>query len=239
VGNFQIQVYPYEGVNFTKVILRPLLSLETRQLYENFIGNQSIFNSTLMYRPLDPLFNVNRKIEFVLEHGIEEKYVADYAEKMTEYFSRKKLQFGSIKSAFAIENNSVLYEVVYVELIDNLFNSITNESVNAVIDIKGESVFPNSIDNMRNALEKDLAANNFIIPKFMKTVQDSSGVPLGRILCLPLCYCLPGKSKGIINKIINSGFDFKQIHFDVDRLIVENTLDNNTAKYVLFPKREA
>jgi hypothetical protein len=73
----------------------------------------------------------------------------------------------------------------------------------------------------------------------MKTVQDSSGVPLGRILCLPLCYCLPGKSKGIINKIVNSEFDFKQIHFDVDRLILENTLDNNTAKYVLFPKREA
>jgi hypothetical protein len=239
VGNFQIQVYPYEGVDFTKILLRPLLSLETRELYESFIGNQSIFDSTLMYRPLDPLFNVNRKIEFVLEHGIEQKYVADYAEKMTEYFSRKKLQFGSIKSAFAVENNSVLYEVVYVELIDNLFNSITNESVNAVIDIKGETVFPNSIDNMRNALEKDLAVNSFITPKFMKTVQDSSGVPLGRILCLPLCYCLPGNSKGIINKIANSGFDFKKIHFDVDRLIIENTLDNNTAKYVLFPKREA
>jgi len=49
---------------------------------------------------------------------------------------------------------------------------------------------------------------------------------------------LPGKSKSIINKINSSDFDFKKIHFDIDRLVVQSTLDNSTAKYLLFPKRE-
>jgi hypothetical protein len=237
--NFQISVNPYEGNKFTKILMKPLLSLETRQLFDNFISNQNIFDSSMMYRSLDPEFNIRKNIEFVLEHGIEERYVAEYVNEMQNYFYRKKLQFGDVKSAFALnENQERLYEVIYVELIDNLVNLETGKSISFTIDTPEGTIYPNSIANMRAVLASKFKTDNYLQPKFMKTVQDLSGVVLGRILCMPLCYCLPGKSKSIINKINSSDFDFKKIHFDIDRLVVQSTLDNSTAKYLLFPKRE-
>jgi len=239
LGNFQIAINPYEGNKFTKILMKPLLSLETRQLFDNFISNQNIFDSTIMYRSLDPEFNIRKNVEFVLEHAIEEKFVEEYVNEMQNYFYRKKLQFGDVKSAFALdENNNKLYEVIYVELIDNLVNLETGKSVSFTIDTPEGTVYPNSIDNMRAVLASKFKTDNYLQPKFMKTVQDSSGLTLGRILCMPLCYCLPGMSKSVINKINSSEFDFKKIHFDIDRLIVQSTLDNSTAKYLLFPKRE-
>jgi len=215
------------------------LSLETRQLFDNFISNQNIFDSAMMYRPLDPEFNIRKNVEFVLEHAIEERLVAEYVNEMQNYFYRKKLQFGDVKSAFALdENHNKLYEVIYVELIDNLVNLETGKSVSFTIDTSEGTMYPNSIDNMRAVFASKFKTDNYLQPKFMKTVQDSSGLALGRILCMPLCYCLPGMSKSVINKINSSEFDFKKIHFDIDRLIVQSTLDNSTAKYLLFPKRE-
>jgi galactitol-specific phosphotransferase system IIB component len=239
LGNFQIAVNPYEGNKFTKILMKPLLSLETRQLFDNFISNQNIFDSTIMYRSLDPEFNIRKNVEFVLEHAIEERFVEEYVDEMQNYFYRKKLQFGDVKSAFALdENHNKLYEVIYVELIDNLVNLETGKSVSFTIDTTEGTMYPNSIDNMRAVLASKFKTDNYLQPKFMKTVQDSSGLSLGRILCMPLCYCLPGMSKSVINKINSSEFDFKKIHFDIDRLIVQSTLDNSTAKYLLFPKRE-
>ncbi len=234
-GNFSISVNPYEGIEHTKILMRPLLSLSSRLLFDNFISDQTIFNSREMYRPLDPNFNIRKNVEFVLEYAIEQALAEDYSVEMVNYFSRKKLQFGEIKSAFALnEKQEKIYEVVYVELIDNLVNSTTGNSISPVLP---GNVYPNSIDNMRNALGAKFKVDDYFIPKFMKTVQDNSGKPLGKILCMPLCYCIPGQSKTIISRIIDSGFDFKKIHFDIDRLIVENILEENTAKYLLFPKR--
>jgi len=55
---------------------------------------------------------------------------------------------------------------------------------------------------------------------------------------IPLCYALPGQASKIVSRIRLSKFDFKLIDFEVDRLIVQNSADNNSAKYLIFDRHD-
>ena len=238
VKTFNIVIAPYLGKVYTKILLTPLLAVNTRATFAEFINDQNVFDPELMYRPFDPAFGVQKTIQFVLEYGIEKLKLADYVPAMQDYFSRRKLYFGSLKSAFALDdNNNKIYEVVYLEINDNSINS-QGDSIGSVVVNGNVTVYPPSIDNMRSALELIADVDEYLLPKFMRTVQDDSGIPLGRILCMPICYCLPGNSQTLIRRIEAYGINFKNINFDIDRLTVLNTVDNSVAKYLLFPNRE-
>ena len=235
---FNLKVNGYTGKKYSQILFEPLLTQEDKDYFTVFITNNLIFDQTLLYRPYDNNFGVQRILQFVLEHGIQQLNLASYVPALQNYFYRKKLYFGDLKSAFALDDShNKIYEVVYVDIIDNLVNE-SGVPINETVQNGTEVIYPNSIDNMRGALEEIAATDEVFLPKFMRTVQDNSGVPLGRILCLPLCYCLPGNADKIINKIKASGMDFKKINFDIDRIKILNTLDNSTAKYLLFPNRK-
>jgi hypothetical protein len=70
----------------------------------------------------------------------------------------------------------------------------------------------------------------------MNSIQKDTGAPLGFIKAIPLCYALPGYGATMVEKVTLSGFDFKLLNFEVDRIIVEETLDNSSAKYLKFPQ---
>lgn len=236
--SFTLRVNGYTGKKYSQMLFEPLLSQEDRDYFTVFITNNLIFEQSLLYRPYDSFFGVQRSLQFILEHGIEQLNLNSYVPAIQNYFYRKKLYFGNIKTAFALDDShNKIYEVVYVELVDNLVNE-DGVPINETVANGNTVLYPNSIDNMRGELENIAATDELFLPKFMKTVQDDSGVPLGRILCLPLCYCLPGNADKIINRIKASGMDFKKIHFDIDRIKILNTLDNSTAKYLLFPNRK-
>lgn len=235
---FNLIVAGYNGKKYSQILFEPLMTQEDRDYFTVFITNNLIFEQRLLYRPYDSSFGVQRTLQFILEHGIQQLNLASYVPAIQNYFYRKKLYFGDLKSAFALDDShNKIYEVVYVEIIDNLVNE-SGVPINETVANGTGVIYPNSIDNMRGALEEIAETDELFLPKFMKTVQDDSGVPLGRILCLPLCYCLPGSANKIINRIKASGMDFKKINFDVDRIKILNTLDNSTAKYLLFPNRK-
>jgi hypothetical protein len=235
---FNIIVSTYTGSRYTQILFQPLLSSAVRDTFSTFITDQYVFDPNLLYRPYDPAFGAQSKIQFILEYGIKQLNLGDYVVAMQDYFSRRKLYFGDLTSAFALDNKgNKIYEVVYVKLTDNMVSD-SGQTVSGSVEYDNTTLYPNSIDNMRGALELIADADEYLLPKFMRTVQDSSGIPLGRILCMPLCYCLPGNSQTIIRRIEAYGIDFKTINFDIDRLIVLNTLDNSVAKYLLFPNRE-
>ena len=235
---FYIDVLPYTGKKYSKILLQPLLSAEARESFDTFINDQYVFENKLLYRPYDSAFGAQRTVNFVLEHALEEKNLANYVPALQDYFYRKKLYFGNVKSAIGKDSNgNVLYEVVYIELVDNLVNN--GVTVSSIIEQKGDVFYPNSIDNMRASLEAISSVDEYLLPKFMRTVQDESGIPLGRILCMPLCYCQPGNALTIIRRMQAYGFEFSNINFDIDRILVSESLDNPSNKYLLFPIRKA
>jgi hypothetical protein len=91
-----------------------------RATFINLINDAEIFLPEYIYRPNDPNFGLQRKIKMLAYAGIETKAVDQYVAAMAKNHTRKSLKFGAIKTAVAKTpgTNNIVYEVVYVEMID-------------------------------------------------------------------------------------------------------------------------
>lgn len=234
---FYLTVIEYDGKLYTQIYMKPFLKLESRRNYSVFITDQTIFDRELMYRPEDPNFGVQTQLQCYLEYGTEQVSLSDYAQAMTEYFYKKKLWFGNVKSVRADnEFGDHVYDAVYVEIVDPL------EGVDGSSTISGVTVYPNSIFNMRTALEsievggETINTDELQLPRWMRTFQPGTGLPIGYVPVVMLCYALPGNGNKIIEKINDSKFKFNQIDFEVDRLIVNANTSTNKVEYLIFPK---
>lgn len=212
--DFFIQIAETGDARYTKMYFRPFMSTSHRELYTEFITNEYTFSNSMLYRPLDSEFGVQFDIKFVLEYGIEELNLADYVNMFSEDFKRQQLYFGEIKTAVSKDaaNNSI-YEVVYVEVLDQSGNVI---------------------DKMKNLLDTEFNNDEYTLPNWMRSIQSAYGSPIGFVKSIPLCYTLPGMSDIIVKRIKLSGFDFKSLNFTADRLLVTATLDNPDTKYLPF-----
>jgi hypothetical protein len=158
-----------------------------------------------------------------------------------ENFYRKRLQLGNVKVAHGQDSNGVhLYDIIYAEVIDELVNN-NGASVSNIIVYpwtRNEVYYPASIQNMRTQLKSitlidyaTISVNDQLKPKYM------SAPGTTYISTVPICYTLPGQSAEIVRRIKRSGFKFNSVDFEIDRLVVGNTLDNTGDKYVRFDRQ--
>jgi hypothetical protein len=233
----------YTNNTYTKIYIKPFITQQNRDKYREFTTNLFTFDPKLIYRYFDPNFGIQHNIQVNLEFGIEKINLDEYAIALRENFYRRKFYFGDIKKAIATDSTgSVVYEIVYVDVVDDMVNS---KGISAGMSIQNNGTyFPGSIDNMRKQLEsiqlqngEKIKVNEYNEPKFMRTPQAGDYAPPKYIRAIPLCYALPGQGDKIISRIKLSGFDFKTINFEVDRLIVQESADKSTAKYLLLERQ--
>lgn len=233
------------GTEFTQIYCKPFLNPEKRSVYQDFINNDEIFPRKYLYRVYDPNFGVQTDIKMFLEFGIEKLNISEYIPSLYKNFYRKNLYFGNFKIAIANDsNNNPLYEIIYVDAVDTLVNN-KGQSISPIVYTNNDIVYPNSIENMKKSLRSIvlpdytlISVNEQFLPKFMKTIQPNKSQITNYISVIPICYALPNNGKKILSRIKGSKFDLKQFNFSVDRLIVQNTLDSNTAKYLIFGRQE-
>ena len=91
-----------------------------------------------------------------------------------------------------------------------------------------------NIKNMRDNISEVGTTVRDFLPLWMRTAQEGQLQELGYIPAIPLCYCMPGKSKIIKNAIDFTSFDFTQLNFDIDRYVIDNTKGNANEQYLLF-----
>lgn len=238
-----ITVVEQTSTQYTNIYLKPYLTKDKRTYYNEFISNEAIFTPSLMYRYFDPNFGVQREIKIMLEYNIERVQSDYFAVAMQENFYRKKLWFGDVKTAIAKnDQGNIVYEIVYIDIIDDMINN-DSMSISSTIYQNNENYHPNSIDNMRERLRRIQLPNNVYIevddlnlPRFMKTAQGNSYIPPGYIKLVPLCYTLPNQSSKIVSQIKFSGFDFKKVNFEIDRLIIHKSQDNGLPKFLVFSR---
>lgn len=241
---FYIEILDYDKTKFTKIYAQPFLKEESRKSYSEFITDTYIFERSLLYRISDPAFGLQEKIQLIIEHGIEQAPLDNYYSKMSKYFYNKRFMFGNVKFNKAEDvNGTYVYDIVYVEIIDPLVNT-------KGITLEGSATFsntlthPNSIKNMKDELEAvtiegiTIKTDEFLLPRYMRTIQPDTGSPLGFILAVPLCYALPGKGDTIVKRIKASKFDFSNLDFEVDRFTIKDNLTSSGAKYLLFPRKD-
>ena len=141
--------------------------------------------------------------------------------------------FGDVKMSEARDiNGNYIYDVIYVDIIDKL------DLANSAVTFNGNTYYPASVNNMRKNFSEinNITFDEHRLPLFMRTPQAGSYIASEYIKAVVLCYTLPGKSASILTQIRLSKFNFNMIDFEFDRIIVENTLDNTSNKYLLFGK---
>lgn len=235
--DFYITILEDNKIEYTKLYVSPFMTADKRRLYANLLEDKFIFDKSLIYRINDKEFGIQSKIKLVIEHGIENIKLNNYIDNMRYYFYRKQFFFGDVKVAKGEDSNgNHIYDLVYIDIIDPA------GTIQGPVTIGDTTVYPNSVTNLRSQLElikiegNTISVDEFLMPKFMRTVQEGSGSPLGFVLAAPICYATPNNGNTIVKRIAATNFDFKQLTFEVDRLIVEDNLTFQGNKYLMFPK---
>jgi len=241
---FYLEILDYDNIKYTQIYAQPMLVEDQRTSYSQFITDTYTFDRSLLYRVDDPAFGLQPKIQLYIEHGIQQAPLDNYYGVMSKYFYRKRFCFGSVKYSKAEDaNGNYVYDIVYVEVMDMLENSKGNSLVGSIA-VNDTFVYPNSVENMKVTLEsvkisgEPIQTDEYLMPRYMRTIQTETGSPLGFILAVPLCYAQPGKGDTIVKRVAVSGFDFKTIDFDIDRFIIKENLSSTGAKYLLFPRKD-
>ena len=262
--SFYITVDVETGITYANLYVKALQTKSKRLTWFNFITDNNIFRTEDIYRYGDPGFGVQSEIKIILFAGIESTEAVTYVQAMSRNHYNKRFTFGDIKYAKAKDpiTQETIYEAVYIDIVDSLEKngkSISNEiqlrddinskvlvsydaikidsDIPLVSDSDHQRVFPNSIKNMRSRIAALGGRNREFLPLWMRSIQDDGIFESGFVNAFTICYAKPGKSQEIISRIKLSGFDFKQLDFEIDRYLID-VLDNNFEdKYLAFPQR--
>jgi len=249
---------------FANLYIKAFQTKEKRLNWYTFITNSTIFKPSDLYRYGDTNYGVQTALRILVYAGIESTEAVKYVQAMSRNHYRKRVKFGDIKVAKAkdVDTQETIYELVYVDVIDDyekngtgisetieLSNSIKSKVLISYDAIKVDSdipfvsdsdhqrVFPNSIKNMRERINSVGDSDREFLPLWMRSIQDTSSFETGYVKALPLCYCKPGTSVNFIARINAANFDFKSLDFVADRYIIDILDDVIEDKYLAFPQR--
>ena len=118
--NFTISVTDPDSKLYSNINVRPLLSEAQRKNLTEIITDSRIFDNDKIYRPNDPNFGLQKNLQMLIYSGIETKLVNRYVAAMARNHKRKNFKLGEVKTAIAKNpgSSSIVYEVVYIEVID-------------------------------------------------------------------------------------------------------------------------
>jgi len=145
---------------YSNIYVKPFLKSTVRSALVGFFSNPDIFDPKLVYRASDPEFGIQNDLKMLLYPGIETKNISAYVSTFGRS-SRKKFLTGKLNKAIAKTpgTNDVVYELVYLEIIDKFEN--TKGSVAEYIDTSSLN-HPITINQgQRDIIDSDRSDNNF------------------------------------------------------------------------------
>jgi len=118
---FTIRLIASSDKPYESLYARALPAQSQRDIYNNLIQNNDDIPQEDVYRPSDYAFGIQKDIRTIITAGLMPVPETDYIEAMSKNFWNNTLRFGSFKTARALNTDgTVKYEVVYVELVDNM-----------------------------------------------------------------------------------------------------------------------
>jgi len=155
---FTLSVTDVDNKVYTNVYMQPFLPTGQRSTYSEFINNYEVFTPEYIYRPFDENFGVQKKLRTLAFAGIETKVINYFVAATAKNHKKKNFYFGDVKTAEAriAGSNDVVYEVVYVEVIDNKDPAKGKETeLETTIRTKN----PLTIDQIKYEVQYDVTSN--------------------------------------------------------------------------------
>lgn len=234
IKEFTIKVNNYNRAPYENIYLTALPAADQRTLFNSIVSNTDIFPDELIYRSTDPWFGKAKDIRMLFVPGLTTSALSVFANAIEKNHYTKKINFGNIKTARAVDSNfNTKYEVVYLEVedtkqINGVSAALTQEpAISNYYDGIYHTVYANSFANMTYRLAAGVGYNNRgALPDWMTSPQDDGRV-LGLTRAVVLAYTVPGASKLIAYRLSNSGINFNNIDFVADRYQLDASLSEN------------
>ena len=259
---FELTITDKDPKTYSNIWVKAFQKKSKRNMWYEFITNSAIFDPKKVYRFSDPEYGVQTELKMLMFAGIESVSATKFVQAMSRNHYRKKLKFGEIKSAVAKDPNTqeTVYEVVYVEMVDDLEKN--NKSISSVIqlpdkinspmlisssftridsdiplagDRDNQRVFPNSIKNMRKRVKSVGQRERQYLPLWMRSIQPNTFVEPGFVKAVPLCYTKPGESIYIIANIkakLNAENELERFDFKMLDFEVDRYLIDSVGGYI-------
>jgi hypothetical protein len=112
-----------------------------QNIFYNIAQDPNINSVENIFRPEDPTFGMRVKPDMLMMSGLEAQTLTAFQQQMEQNHAAKTLYFGDIKTAVAKEGTDTKYEVVYIEIKDNLVNKSGN-AVSSAIKLRDAVVKP-------------------------------------------------------------------------------------------------
>ena len=233
--SFKVHIKPRNLAPYENLYLKALPSSSQRVSYENLMTNENLVPTSLIYRPKDPNFGIQKNIKFLFLPGLSVATASDIVNAMQYNHYFKSLNFGDIKTARAVDDNgTVKYEVVYAEVIDHQMFAGNSPPLSTTLSNTnkflyngaeyGNTIYTNSFFNMQRRIESGIGyTNRGAMPDWMLSVQENGRV-LGLTRAVVLAYTKPNSSKLIAYRLQNSGFNLNAVQFNLDRYQWDNVL---------------
>jgi len=113
---------PYENVYLVNQS-----SQAERDIWKNVLSNTNNIPLDLIYRRSDPQFGLQYDARMLLVQGLQPKLSSEYMHVLQKNFYKLELNYSEIKTAQAVDSDTdkVVYEVVYVEIVDRITETNT------------------------------------------------------------------------------------------------------------------
>jgi hypothetical protein len=248
VQEFTLTLNVIDRQPYDNLYLEELPAWDQRQIFNSVIKNTEIFVPELIYRADDPWFGVTDKIKMLFLPGLTADSLDVYVEAIAKNHWTKTYNFGNIKTAVVLDSNfKTKYEVVYIEVLDPELNStnqgpgielnLTNQIANPYVDAAGvdhKIVYPNNTNNMIQRLIDGVGYyDQSTLPEWMTSNQLDPTNPngftnsLGFTKAVVLAYTVPGASNLMAYRLRNSGINFNNIDFTIDRYLIDDYYTQN------------
>jgi hypothetical protein len=234
---FSITVIRRYDQPFDNLYIQAMPPQQDRDILASLLQDPTIFPPDLIYRSDDPNFGVARRVIYNHAYGLVAATLDDYVASLDLNHYWKNLVLGEIKTAQALDDaGNVIYEVVYSAIQDNLVNN-DGESVDKQVVLafpineddstQIDSVYPNSLINMRDQVIDTVGQVSRVLPRWMLSRQ-ANGAVLGFTPAWVIAYVKPGQGGQIAYNIQTQFADqLNLIDFKVDRYELDNFLTKN------------
>lgn len=238
---FTVTVDRYFNEPYERLYIKAMPPEEDRALINQLIQNQDIIPQNVVYRSDDPNFGVAKYVVYDHAYGLNSATIEQYVSSLDINHYWKNITLGPIRTAQALRpDGTVLYEVVYSEIIDDLVNA-QGESVSKAVTLpypinEGDSteidtVYPNSLINMRDqvvATVGQIAPPLIPVLPLWMTSKQTNGRVLGFTPAWVIAYVNPGESGRVAYNIQEQfGDQLNVVDFKIDRYELDRSQTHN------------
>jgi len=112
-----------------------------QNIFYNIAQDPNINSPEFIFRSEDPNFGMKSKPDMLMMAGLEAQTLTTFQQQMEQNHAPKTLYFGDLKTAIAKEGTTTKYEVVYIEIKDNMVNN-NGVAVSSSITLRDAVVKP-------------------------------------------------------------------------------------------------